>query len=75
MLKRALTPITRNTPLRTSTRTLTLTLVLTTGLITIFILVISVIGKWSVVCVLCRARDYTTPTSYTYTSSFLMADS
>ena len=30
--------------------TLTLTLVLTTGLITIFILVISVIGKWSVVC-------------------------
>ena len=28
--------------------TLTLTLVLTTGLITIFILVISVIGKWSV---------------------------
>ena len=30
--------------------TLTLTLVLTTGLITIFILVISVIGKWSVIC-------------------------
>ena len=29
------------------TRALTLTLVLTTGLITIFILVISVIGKWS----------------------------
>ena len=28
-------------------RALTLTLVLTTGLITIFILVISVIGKWS----------------------------
>ena len=27
-----------------------LTLVLTTGLITIFILVISVIGKWSVIC-------------------------
>ena len=33
---------------------LTLTLVLTTGLITIFILVISVIGKWSVICA--RAR-------------------
>ena len=38
----------------------TLTLVLTTGLITIFILVISVIGKWSVVCVLC-ARLNTDP--------------
>jgi hypothetical protein len=34
--------------------TLTLTLVLTTGLITIFILVISVIGKWSVVRVALR---------------------
>ena len=40
-----------------SARALTLTLVLTTGLITIFILVISVIGKWSVVCV--RAREHT----------------
>ena len=39
-------------------RALTLTLVLTTGLITIFILVISVIGKWSVFGVL-GARTHT----------------